>query len=70
MASNPVIHFEIGCTDTEGTRAFFDGMFDWDIQALVDATAGSSGPPALEGVAGAAKSTVDEDLKDFLHMLP
>ena len=31
MADNPVIHFEIGCTNTEATRAFFEGLFDWQI---------------------------------------
>lgn len=45
MASNPVIHFEIGCTDTEATRSFFDGMFDWDIGGADQGFPISTGDP-------------------------
>ncbi|HET7929470.1 MAG TPA: VOC family protein, partial [Actinomycetota bacterium] len=39
---NPVVHFEIGGTDAERSRAFYSVLFDWDVQghpteyALVD----------------------------------
>ena len=26
---NPVVHFEIGCKDLEGTTAFYTGIFNW-----------------------------------------
>lgn len=30
--SNPVVHFEIGCKDSEQTQKFYQEVFDWDIQ--------------------------------------
>lgn len=29
MPKNPIVHFEIGCTDVAETRAFLEGLFDW-----------------------------------------
>ncbi|MEM8943309.1 MAG: VOC family protein, partial [Pseudomonadota bacterium] len=26
----PIVHFEIGCTDTVETKAFLQGLFDWE----------------------------------------
>jgi predicted enzyme related to lactoylglutathione lyase len=26
----PVVHFEIGCRDSERTRAFYRQLFDWE----------------------------------------
>jgi predicted enzyme related to lactoylglutathione lyase len=31
-APHPVIHFEIGCTDTARTSKFFADLFDWKIE--------------------------------------
>ncbi|MEO1030962.1 MAG: VOC family protein [Bacteroidota bacterium] len=28
---NPVVHFEIGCRDSEKTRAFYNDVFGWTI---------------------------------------
>ena len=50
MSGNPVIHFEIGCTDTEATRAFFSGLFDWQIGGSDDGFAIDTGSP--EGPTG------------------
>lgn len=32
--ANPVVHFEIGCRDTEKTGKFFGELFGWNIQNL------------------------------------
>ena len=29
---NPVVHFEIGCQDSEKTKAFYQQLFDWQIE--------------------------------------
>lgn len=31
MKAHPVVHFEIGCRDGEGTRDFFSRLFGWEI---------------------------------------
>ena len=28
---NPVVHFEIGCKNSEKTQAFYSKLFDWDV---------------------------------------
>ena len=45
--AHPVVHFEIGCTDTAKTEAFYSKLFDWQISR--------SGPAAMinTGVKGA-----------------
>jgi uncharacterized protein len=35
---NPVIHFEIGCSDRAKTQAFFGQLFDWQMQDAGPAT--------------------------------
>jgi uncharacterized protein len=30
---NPVVHFEIGCKDSEKTQAFYSDLFDWKVEA-------------------------------------
>jgi uncharacterized protein len=35
---NPVIHFEIGCSDRAKTQAFFGSLFDWQMQDAGPAT--------------------------------
>jgi predicted enzyme related to lactoylglutathione lyase len=35
---NPVIHFEIGCSDRAKTQAFFSSLFDWQVQEAGPAT--------------------------------
>ena len=32
MSKNPVVHFEIGCTDVAETREFLQGLFDWKFE--------------------------------------
>lgn len=29
---NPVVHFEIGCRDSEKTQAFYSAVFDWKME--------------------------------------
>ena len=41
----PVVHFEIGCRNSESTRAFYAKLFDWEITpagpaAMIGAEAG------------------------------
>ena len=31
--SHPVVHFEIGCKDSEKTQAFYSRLFGWEMQA-------------------------------------
>ena len=35
---NPVIHFEIGCSDRVKTQTFFGSLFDWQMQDAGPAT--------------------------------
>lgn len=35
---NPVIHFEIGCSDRAKTQAFFGSLFEWQMQDAGPAT--------------------------------
>jgi len=35
---NPVVHFEIGCSDLAQTQAFFNKLFDWQMQEAGPAT--------------------------------
>lgn len=32
--AHPVVHFEIGCKDSEKTQAFYRDLFDWKIEAM------------------------------------
>ena len=34
----PVVHFEIGCSDSAKTADFFSGLFGWNMQAMGPAT--------------------------------
>lgn len=34
----PVVHFEIGCKDSESTRQFFSKLFGWEMQPMGPAT--------------------------------
>ncbi len=48
MADNPVVHFEIGCSDGAATRNFFSALFDWTISGadagmMIDTGAGGVG---------------------------
>ena len=45
---NPIVRFEIGCTDFEKTRSFYAGMFDWLIESLGNSARISTG----DGIAG------------------
>lgn len=45
---HPVVHFEIGCRDTQKTKDFYTKMFDWKIEqagpaATIDTGEGISG---------------------------
>jgi predicted enzyme related to lactoylglutathione lyase len=31
--AHPVVHFEIGCQDSEKTQSFYRDLFDWKIEA-------------------------------------
>jgi predicted enzyme related to lactoylglutathione lyase len=35
---NPVVHFEIGCKDLEGTTAFYTGLFGWTATSVPQAS--------------------------------
>jgi uncharacterized protein len=41
---NPVIHFEIGCSDRAKTQTFFGKLFDWQMQ--------DAGPATMIGTGG------------------
>ena len=43
MRKNSIIHFEIGCTDTEATRKFLSGLFDWEFDDDQIETTGDDG---------------------------
>ncbi|MEM7082226.1 MAG: VOC family protein [Pseudomonadota bacterium] len=50
MANNPVVHFEIGCTNVAETREFLRGLFDWEIEASDSSPAiDSHSPGGLSG---------------------
>jgi uncharacterized protein len=45
---HPVVHFEIGCKDSEKTQQFYSSLFGWKIQqagpaAMIDAGGGPTG---------------------------
>jgi len=45
---NPVVRFEIGCRDTEKSKAFFGALFDWRIEGAgagltIDTGSGAGG---------------------------
>ncbi len=40
---NPIVHFEIGCSDSEKTQAFYSELFDWKIESHGPAAMISSG---------------------------
>ncbi len=42
---HPVVHFEIGCRNTQKTQSFYQELFAWDMQAMGPAVmiAGESG---------------------------
>lgn len=31
---NPIVHFEIGCRDSEKTKQFYSDLFDWKIEQM------------------------------------
>jgi len=49
--ANPVVHWEIGGTDTAKTRAFYAKLFDWDVQTYEGMDYGMV-QPAGEGSIG------------------
>jgi len=42
----PVVHFEIGCSDKEKTEEFFSKLFDWKIERMGPASMISTGSEA------------------------
>lgn len=34
--ANPVVHFEIGCINSEAQQEFYGSLFDWDINQVDD----------------------------------
>jgi predicted enzyme related to lactoylglutathione lyase len=46
----PVVHFEIGCSDNSRTAAFFSGLFGWNMQPMGPATMIDTG--AASGIQG------------------
>lgn len=46
----PVVHFEIGCSDMGKTADFFKRLFDWEVQAMGPATMINTG--ASGGIQG------------------
>ena len=50
VAKNPVVHFEIGCTNVAETREFLRGLFDWEFEgAEASPTIDSHSPSGLSG---------------------
>ena len=47
---NPVVHFEIGCGDSETTEEFYSRLFDWQIQKM--GPAGMINTGSKEGIQG------------------
>ena len=47
---NPVVHFEIGCRDSEKTQRFFSELFNWKIEPAGPAAMISTGSD--DGIAG------------------
>ena len=47
---NPVIHFEIGCRNSEKMQQFYSGLFDWTFQAGGPAAMANTG--SKEGIQG------------------
>jgi predicted enzyme related to lactoylglutathione lyase len=46
--AHPVVHFEVGCKDSEKTQQFYTNLFGWKIQqagpaAMIDAGGGPTG---------------------------
>jgi hypothetical protein len=41
----PVVHFEIGCDDSQRTQEFFSQLFGWEIQAAGPAAMINTGAP-------------------------
>jgi predicted enzyme related to lactoylglutathione lyase len=47
---SPVVHFEIGCRDSDRTRSFFSDLFGWQIEQAGPAAMISTGSD--EGIGG------------------
>lgn len=47
---NPVVHFEIGCRDTQKTQDFYSHLFDWKVQQQGPAGMINTGAPG--GITG------------------
>ncbi|MGO4879975.1 MAG: VOC family protein [Bryobacteraceae bacterium] len=47
--ANPVVHFEIGCRDTQATAAFYGKLFDWKLAEMGPAVMIESGPGGIAG---------------------
>ena len=47
---NPVVHFEIGCRDSEKTQRFFSELFNWQMEPAGPAAMISTGSD--DGIAG------------------
>jgi predicted enzyme related to lactoylglutathione lyase len=48
--ANPVVHFEIGCRDSEKTQKFFSDLFGWSIEPAGPAAMISAG--SEDGITG------------------
>lgn len=58
--AHPVVHFEIGCTDTARTQTFFSSLFGWSIQQAGPAANIDTG--SREGIPGHITSLGHEPL--------
>lgn len=47
---NPVVHFEIGCRNSEQAQVFFSKLFDWQIEPAGPAAMIAAG--SADGIAG------------------
>lgn len=56
--SNPVVFFEIGCTDQEQTTNFYQQCFDWQVKNLPNSNEVTSGVD--DGIHGHITSAVTE----------
>lgn len=47
--AQPVVHFEIGCRDSERTRTFFSALFGWQIDVAGPAALIAAAPGGIGG---------------------
>lgn len=46
---HPVVHFEVGCRNSQATQEFYFRMFDWKIQAMGPAAMIAGEPGGIAG---------------------